>query len=419
MDKSNKPDRLSRRDFLAAAGVAGAGTVLGAARLAMGDDDVAAEEPAAAAQIVPTRPFGNSGVDVPILSLGGMFDTAGGQLLLRQAVAHGVLHWDTAEGYGNGASETGMGTYLGANAETRAGMFVVTKSGASDPAEMTRRLDASLERLQTDYVDLFFMHGIDSPDRINDDAKTWAEGMKEAGKIKLFGFSTHRNMSACLAAAAEAGWIDGIMTTYNYRVKVLDEAGEGALDAAIDACCEAGIGLTAMKTQGHGAERYGDIDAEAADALVAAFLESGYSLEQAALKWVWQDERFACVCSNMPNMTVLKANIAAALDATELTPVEAAALRDYARATCSNYCAGCGNVCGDAVAGQVPVSDVMRYLMYYSAYGQPNEARQLFAELPAAVRRRLASVDYSAAEARCPQGIAIGERMKRAAEVLA
>ena len=396
MERSNSSEsnQVSRRDFLTAVGAAGAGSLLGATKLAMGD--VAAEESAAAEQIVPNRPFGNSGVTVPILSLGGMFDTAGGQLLLRQAIAHGVTYWDTAEGYGNGASETGLGAFLGANSDLRDQMFLVTKSGTGDPEQMTARLNASLERLQTDYVDLFFMHGINDPGQLTDGAQAWAERMKEAGKIKLYGFSTHANMTACLAAAAEMDWIDGIMVTYNYRVRALDDANDGAFSAAIDACFEAGIGLTAMKTQGQGADRYGNIDADAAAELVDAFIDSGYTPEQAAIKWVLQDQRFASVCSQMPNLTIFNANVAAALNTTELTDNETAALMRYAEATCSNYCAGCGSICSRAVAGQAPVSDVMRYLMYYNSYGEPNQARELFASLPTSPRPDARSTSPSA-----------------------
>ena len=423
---AEKDAHLSRRDFLATAAAAGAGALLGAG---CGDDEPPVSpdptdppgEPAPVGEGMPRRPFGASGIDVPILSLGGSIDTINGQLVLRQAVKDGVLYWDTAERYGKGGSETGMGAFLRDNPDTRERMFLVTKSH-KPLADLTRGLEDSLERLQTDYVDLFFLHGVSDPDRLDDEAKLWAGQMKRAGKIKLFGFSTHQNMTECLARAAEVGWVDGIMTTYNYRVKTLDDANDGALTAAIDACHEAGIGLTAMKTQAQaqrpGAGRYANVDAEAAAALVEAFIDSGYTPEQAALKWVWQDERFASICSRMPNMAILSANVAAALNKTDLTADETASLRGYAEATASSYCAGCGSICRQAIGDQVPVNDVLRYLMYYDGYGQADEARELFAALPAAVRRALAGVDYSEAEAHCPQHIPIGRMMKQAADVL-
>ena len=335
---------------------------------------------------------------------------------ISQALKMGVTYWDTAEGYGGGKSETGFGKYLGANSDDRKKIFLVTKSGAGDNAAWTTSLEGSLERLQTDYVDLFFLHGIESPDRLTDDVKAWVEKMKKAGKIKFFGFSCHSNMSACLQKAAEVGWVDGVMLTFNFRTMVLDEGGDGRYEKALDAAHKAGIGMTAMKTQAKGMRAS---NAEAEQALLDAFTGKKFSSEQAALKVVWGDERISCICSGMPNMTILKANVAAALDKTELSGADYAALRRFAEATASDYCAGCSDICGRAVKGRTPVCDVMRYVMYYNAYDDKHEARELFAALPANVRNRLTRVDYSLAESRCPQGIPIAERMKLAGELLA
>ncbi|MHC4562024.1 MAG: aldo/keto reductase [Planctomycetota bacterium] len=422
MSDDNKMDQLSRRGFLTAAAVAGAGAALSTTRLAFGGDEDKAEGAAgdeAAPETVPTREFGKTGVKVPILAVGGTINVRDNQLLLHQAFKWGATYWDTAEGYGGGRSEKGFGQFFEANSEARKKVFLVTKAGARDNAGRTKALAGSLDRLKTDYVDMFFIHGVSRPDDLNDDAKAWAEQMKKAGKIKFFGFSTHENMSECLARAATLGWVDGIMTTYNYRIVPLDKANGGKLAAAIEACNKAGIGLTAMKTQGQGAERYGNLDAEAEKKLLDAFTAKGFSIEQAASKAVWDNKSFACVCSKMDNMTKLKDNVAAAMDKTELSARQRHALERFAVATASSYCAGCSNICSRAVNGRAPVCQVMRYLMYHNAYGDKDEARELFAALPADVRGRLTQIDYSAAEARCPQGIAIGQRMKQAVETLA
>ena len=112
---------------------------------------------------------------------------------------------------------------------------------------MTKLLNQSLERMKTETIDLYFVHGIRGIDELNQETKAWAEKAKAAGKIKFFGFSTHSNMEECLLAAAKLGWIDGIMMTYNFRLMHQE-----AMKSAVDACVKAGIGLTAMKTQGGG-----------------------------------------------------------------------------------------------------------------------------------------------------------------------
>jgi hypothetical protein len=57
--------------------------------------------------------------------------------------------------------------------------------------------------------------------------------------------------------------------------------------------------------------------------------------------------------------------------------------------------------------------------MYYKSYGDTDRARELFAQLPASARARLATADYSAAEARCPQHMPIAKLMTEAAQRLA
>ncbi len=416
MSSNERSDSLSRRDFLRSAGVLGAGSVLAGASFVFADEpEQAAEqaedtqdEAAQATVQVPTKEFGSTGEQVSILALGGMFDTSS-HLLLRQAINYGVTYWDTAFGYGSGSSEEGMGNYFAANAGEREKVFLVTKSHQSSAQGWTDELNTSLERLQTDHVDLFFMHGRNDPDQLTDEARQWAEDTQTEGKIRFFGFSTHRNMAACLARAAEVGWVDGIMLKYNYRLMH-----DAEMVAAVDACVEAGIGLTAMKTQGAGQHTSEDAVAELIDGLIA----EGYTQHQAALKAIWAGGKVASICSQMPNMTVLAANVAAAVDQTALSDASMRRLAEYAAATTSDYCASCGQ-CEKAIAGEVPVCDVMRYVMYYKSYGDKHEARQLFAALPAETRRKLASVDYTAAERRCPQNVPIAQRMREAVDILA
>jgi hypothetical protein len=211
-----------------------------------------------------------------------------------------------------------MGTYFSRYPEDRKKVFLVTKSSSSDPKMMTQYLDTSLERLQTDYVDLYFIHHVSDITRdIEPETRTWAEKKKAEGKIRFFGFSTHSNMDQCLLDAAQLGWIDGIMTTYNYRLMNTD-----AMKRAVDACVKAGIGLTAMKTQAtFFAYFYADIGKEndMAMELTDRFIKKGFTPEQAKLKAVLKNPDIASICSEMPNMTILKANVAAVQDQTPLS----------------------------------------------------------------------------------------------------
>ncbi|MDZ7581934.1 MAG: aldo/keto reductase [Deltaproteobacteria bacterium] len=141
---------------------------------------------------------------VSTLSLGGMFDIPNNQLLLRQALKWGVTYWDTANSYEGGNSELGIGKYFAKYPEDRKNIFLVTKSTAWTLKGMTDHLNLSLERMQTDHVDLFFVHAIRSIATMDKDKQRWGEKAKADGKIRLFGFSTHSNMEECLLGGRRA-----------------------------------------------------------------------------------------------------------------------------------------------------------------------------------------------------------------------
>jgi predicted aldo/keto reductase-like oxidoreductase len=405
-----KENPVSRRDFVKTLGVVGVGSMVGTGQALAQSNAPAAEttaSPAVPAK-VPTRIFGKTGVPVSMLALGGIFDIVSNQLVLQQALNWGVTYWDTAAGYNGGKSEGGIGMFLEKNPQARKDIFLVTKH---DGGEMTDALNQSLERLKTDYVDMYFLHGISNADRLNGDLKAWVEKAKADKKIRFFGFSTHSNMENCLQDAARLGWVDGIMLKYDFRIMQTD-----AMKAAMDAATKAGIGLTAMKTQGSG-----PIPTVTEDDLKLGghFIQRGFTQHQAKLKILWENPQLATVCSQMPNVTILHSNIAAALDKTALTAADHAALREYAAATQSRHCAGCTQFCETALNHQVPVGDVMRALMYHRSYGDSELARTVFRQMPETARRGLAGFDYAAAERACPHGMPIGQLMREADELFA
>ncbi len=155
-----------------------------------------------------------------------------------------------------------------------------------------------------------------------------------------------------------------------------------------------------------------------ASRLTKQFLRKGFTKQQAKLKAVWENPNIASICSEMPSIKILRSNVAAALNKVKLSGGDMKLLEHYARETSTGYCAGCAAICESAYAGEVPIGDVMRYLMYYHSYGDCDRARSLFAELSMAVRKHISALDYSRAERRCPQGIPIGKLMRKATEVL-
>jgi predicted aldo/keto reductase-like oxidoreductase len=400
----------SRRNFLKTVGAVGTGAMI-SPLISPSHASTDAFHLSTNLKTVPTRPFGKTGQTVSMLSLGGSIDLQNSLLLLKQAVRWGITYWDTAHSYGGGSSEKGIGKYLGKYPEDRKKIFLVTKSGAWSLKGMTRDLNQSLARMKTDYIDLFFVHGINHISELDDETKHWAERAKSEGKIRFFGFSTHSNMAECLSDASQLGWIDGIMMTYNFRLMQSDR-----MRTAVDACVKAGIGLTAMKTQGGGSVK---TNSDTELKLAGRFLKKGFTEGQAKLKAVWENPQIASICSEIPNLTLLMSNAAAAMNTTKLSAADMRLLKQYANETGSDYCAGCSRVCESTLTGPIPIGDIMRYLMYSRSYGDHERALVRFRRLPASIRQKLTITDYTVAEKRCPQKMAIRALMHEAARKLA
>lgn len=407
---SNKKQDTGRRQFLFKACGAGVGIAASVSGLNNAWAKKEATDASGRSEM-PLRTFGRTGVRVPILGFGGSMNLMNQQLLLKQALKMGVTYWDTADNYSGGRSEAGIGEYFSKYPEDRQRVFLVTKTSSAAPERMEESLKGSLKRLRTDYVDLFLIHALSGVDGEVDDAtRRWVDKAKTDGRIRFFGFSTHRNMASCLIQAARLDWIDGIMLTYNYRLMADED-----MKRAVDSCARTGIGLIAMKTQGRSLSLTG---IGRGGGLVQRFLDRGMTKYQARLKAVWENPHIAGICSHMDNMTILKENVAAAVDRTRLTEQDRFLLDRHARKTASAYCAGCGGICEPLLNDPVPVTDVMRCLMYARSYNDYQMAREAFANLPPGIRGLLLQTDFSAAEKQCPQRMAIGDLMRRAAEEL-
>jgi aryl-alcohol dehydrogenase-like predicted oxidoreductase len=305
--------KIDRRDFLKTVGAAGLGSVFIAAQAKA----MAKKEPEPIQ--VPRRKLGKTGIEIPALSLGIEFDALENQIVLQKSLDYGVNYWDTAETYAGGNAALGVGKFLREHPDLRKKIFIVTKASGSKgsydehkpvPADVEKCLQASLKRLNTNYIDIYFsFHGLSDPVHLTDELKRWVQSAKQRKLIRFFGFSTHENMAKCLVAAAGLDWIDAIMTAYNFKL-----IHDVEMQAAIEACHKAGIGLIAMKTQAFGRKFETDEDKK----LVEHLLGRGFTEGQAKIKLVLEDERFSSACVGMESVALLESNVAAALDKTEL-----------------------------------------------------------------------------------------------------
>ena len=149
------------------------------------------------------RRLGNSGLEVSVLCLGTMMfgdrtDAAASKEIVAHALGHGVNFIDTADVYSKGASETIVGAAIGAE---RPRWILATKVGnvmtrAPDDGGLSRRwifaaCNASLKRLATDWIDIYYLHIDDSNTPIAETVAALGDLIR-MGKIRYFGISNYR-----------------------------------------------------------------------------------------------------------------------------------------------------------------------------------------------------------------------------------
>ncbi|HEY0764505.1 MAG TPA: aldo/keto reductase [Pyrinomonadaceae bacterium] len=151
---------------------------------------------------MPMRTLGRTGVKVSLVGLGGWhlgFDFIDEKLsirIIRHAVDNGINFMDNCWDYNDGASEQRMGKALRDGYRDR--VFLMTKIDGRTKQEAAKQLDESLERLQTDHIDLVQHHEIlrfEDPHRIFDDrgANAALIEARDAGKIRFIGFTGHKD----------------------------------------------------------------------------------------------------------------------------------------------------------------------------------------------------------------------------------
>jgi aryl-alcohol dehydrogenase-like predicted oxidoreductase len=173
-----------------------------------------------------------------------------GIALIRAAAERGVTLFDTAEIYGPFTNEEMVGEAL---APVRDRVVIATKFGFdaekglgalnSQPAHIKAVADASLKRLKTDYIDLFYQHRVDPEVPIEDVAGAVAE-LIQAGKVRHFGLSEPGAATIRRAHAVQP--ITAIQNEYSLWTRGPETNG------VLDACAELGIGFVPYSPLGKG-----------------------------------------------------------------------------------------------------------------------------------------------------------------------
>ncbi len=384
-----------RRDFLktSIAGVAGAAVLPacsgGSNKLSSSAPatEVVKEAPPAPAEPVAkliTRKLGNTGIELPIISVGAM--SATDPALLRAALDGGVKHLDTAHVYQGGRNEEMVGEVM--KGRPRDSVVISTKVPAQSSAkEFVTMFETSLERLGLDYVDILYLHSAKSRDStLDQQMMNEMVKFKEQGKVRHLGVSTHRNEPEVLRAAIESKVYEVVLTAYNFRQAHRDEVKKAIAEAAA-----AGLGIVAMKTQ------------------AGVFFDKERTKPinmKAALKWALQNPNVHTAIPGITTFEQLELDLAV-LNDTTLTPAEETDLAK-GEETAGLYCSQCGECASQCDQG-VDVPTLMRGYMYTYGYANPAEAR---AAIDALGLAKLPCTDCTSCTVSfCPNGLDVAQRI--------
>src|SRR6266568_7496322 len=210
---------------------------------------------------MPYRILGSTGERVSAIGLGGWhlgFKKVDEQLsirIVRDAIQRGINFMDNCWDYNDGASETRMGKALRDGYRNK--VFLMTKIDGRSKKEAARQLDQSLERLQTDCIDLVQHHEIlryDDPHRIFDEEganRALVDGQR-AGKIRYIGFTGHKDPHIhlyMLDVAREHGFL---FDTMQMPLNVMDAHYRSFAKLVVPELVKQGTGVLGMKPMANG-----------------------------------------------------------------------------------------------------------------------------------------------------------------------
>lgn len=381
---SDSKSELSRRRFISTslAGMAAAGLTSLSPRLAGAQtgDEAEAGEATGKEKATPAegeaiyRTLGKTGITLPIVSMGAM--NSDNPELVKASYETGARHFDTASLYAFGRNEQMLGKVI-KEMGIRDKVIIGTKEhlagrgGMSDAVakeKFIKLAEGSLRRLQTDYVDIIYIHDVSSAQALDDEGSFEAMNqLKKDGKARATGVSTHQNMAEVINRVVDEDLCDVVLTAINVSM-----ADDTALLEAIEKAAAKGVGLVAMKTQA-GGRRLPNQDAfEQYDNAV---------IQTAMLKWVLRHENIATAIPGYTNYEHMEQDLSV-MHSLEYTEDEKRFLADNQLQLGLGFCHQCG-LCVASCPRSVDIPTLMRTHMYAAQYSNFRQARAALDGIPA------------------------------------
>jgi len=342
------------------------------------------------------RPLGNTGIHMSDISFGGA--GISDPEVVTRAVERGINYFDTSPDYSQTGSEQVIGKALKPHRDK---VFIASKfctaaghlSQDTPVADIIAAVEASLRRLQTDYLDVCIIHEVNSLDRLM--APTFHEAfdrLHEQGKVRFLGVSSHTpNLEEVMRHAVDSGRFQMLLVAYNFN-------NWPDLTTIFQAAKQRGIGVVAMKTlKGAKATALKDFD------------DPSRAFSQAAFKWVLSNPNVSGLVVSIHDLPQIDEYLYAS--GQPLAPSDLALLEQYDALIAREYCRpGCG-ACLDRCPYGVPVDDVFRYAMYFENYGRRHDARARYAALATNHNASHCAGCPAPCQAACPFDIPIREKL--------
>ena len=332
-------------------------------------------------KVLGYRTLGRTGIRISDISFGTSRLRSGQEDLVRHALDKGVNYFDTADTYTRGQSEKVLGKALKGERE-RITLVSKTRVGSSDSwTSIMGSLEDSLERLKTDYVDVFFNHAVNDLSRLtNPEWFEFTERAKTQGKIRFTGMSGHAGrLVDVLDHAVTEDLIDVMLVSYNFGqdpvfyeslTRSFDRiATQTGLPAILARAKQKNIGVVAMKTL-MGA-RLNDMRTYEAE---------GATYAQAAFRWTLSNTDVDALIISMTSIGQIDEYLGAS-GSTEVSHSDLELLHQYAALNGTTYCQQACNDCEGACPLGVPIADVLRTRMYATDYQDLDFARREYRTL--------------------------------------
>jgi len=395
---------IDRREFLRRGALAGAS--VGLLPLAAGAA-LPAEEP----RVRRENLLGRTQLRVSDIGFGSA-SLGGNVAVVRHALERGITYFDTAESYQGGRSEETIGRAL---VGSRDRVILASKVGTrpdTSRATLMQSLDASLQRLRTDRIDVYFNHAVNDVARLkNPEWSEFVSRAKAAGKIRFTGMSGHAGrLVECLDYALDQSLVDVVLVGFNFGqdpsfLQRFTRGGDFVavqpdLPRVLRKARGKGVGVVAMKTL-RGA-KLNDM---------RPFETGGATFAQAAFRWVFATGLVDALIVTMDDRSQVDEYLGASGWQTQTRADERLLERYHARNGATQCRYGCGD-CANACPAGVPISDVLRTRMYAEDYGDLALARSEYAALGAGAEACL-TCSHQACTNACPHGLAIPELTRR------